>query len=159
MSRSINKDLNGLCKILLIVLLTAPVSRAQTNAPDIVELDQLTDLYEPVVFDHDMHAELYPCYRCHHHTTPAGTEDEFCGPCHVQPVILQSIGCVNCHAARLSASEKTAPKGQYHIDTPSLKGAMHLLCLNCHTDEGAPADCRDCHEFTERGRQLFRVHE
>lgn len=131
------------------------------NGPDSVSIDYLQELYEGVTFDHEMHAEMYSCARCHHHTTGGGSEDESCKRCHGSSASGQEVACSECHEYRVTPV--TSPKDQtgispYHIDKPQLKGAFHLQCLGCHQDNGVFSDCQGCHAFTPAGRKRFAVN-
>ena len=87
-------------------------------------LDELEDAYLPVPFDHKGHAEMAEmtqgCATCHHFT-PAGG---------------QHPACKTCHAIS---------DAQADIDKPSLLGAYHQQCLNCHREWINERDCDVCH--------------
>lgn len=127
--------------------------------PESILLDQLKDLYEPVVFDHAMHLDLYDCSRCHHHTAGTVTGDKSCGRCHQTAAHSNGFACSSCHVKVIGSKGKAEERGRYHIDVPSLQGAMHLLCRNCHLEEGGPADCLDCHDYSDAGRKRFLVKD
>jgi hypothetical protein len=132
------------------------------DAPQTVILDSMKDLYEGVTFDHEMHMELYDCSRCHHHTTGSEPTNTSCTKCHATSAATAMVACSGCHeitgglAAASLSTEKTNP---YHIDKPSLKGALHLQCLGCHSEEDGPTDCQDCHALTAAGRKRFLLEK
>lgn len=129
--------------------------------PDEVTIDQLTDLYEPVVFQHQLHTEIYECSSCHHDSE--GTEQTGrCGRCHGEQPFEGQAPCSSCHSSQIDEATKqevkdgTGEKDQpYHIDTPALKGTWHILCRSCHLVDGGPTGCQDCHAYTENGRNFF----
>lgn len=94
-------------------------------APDIVLIDQLAELYRPVVFDHRVHAVMSEieggCANCHHFEPKDGA---------VQP-------CRACHPIERHGGT---------FDQPSLKGAYHRQCLSCHRDWSHANGCGYCHE-------------
>jgi Class III cytochrome C family len=95
------------------------------DGPDIVIIDQLADLYRPVIFAHKLHAEMSNmtggCENCHHYSEKTGT---------IPP-------CRECHEPNSAA----ATLGQ-----PALKGAYHRQCINCHMDWAHENACGFCHE-------------
>ncbi len=132
------------------------------DAPESVTIDYLQELYEPVTFDHLMHAENFACNACHHHTTGDGPHKEACAKCHANSPEVDDVSCSGCHEQRKTAPTPTANVGNstiYHIDKPGIKGALHLQCLGCHTEEGGPTECQECHAFTPEGRKRFLVKE
>ncbi|MCK4341021.1 MAG: cytochrome c3 family protein [Phycisphaerae bacterium] len=94
------------------------------QGPDIVILNELEDAYLPVPFDHKGHAEMAEmaegCVTCHHYT-PEGQ---------------QHPACKTCHDISGAGTD---------IAKPSLKGAYHRQCLNCHKDWIDETDCAKCH--------------
>jgi len=147
----------------VVGVLICPASRALADAPpESVLLDRIAELYEPVEFSHAMHADVYDCSRCHHHTAGTPTEDGFCGRCHQEAAAGVGVACNSCHAtgpASPAYGGKMEEQGRYHIDTPSLKGAIHLLCRNCHLEESGPTACLDCHDYSDAGRKRFLVKD
>ncbi len=128
------------------------------DAPESLEIDSLSELYEPVTFDHLMHTEIARCAECHHHTTGTGPASPFCGRCHEGDKEAETVACTDCHPARRFYADylKTLEDPElYHIDKPGLKGAYHLNCLGCHSKIGGPTGCQDCHEMTEAGEKRF----
>jgi hypothetical protein len=91
--------------------------------PEVVIMDQLTDLYVPVVFPHGLHAQMENigdgCGACHHH----GEEGKI-------------VSCRTCHAV------DTDPG---NLRQPGLKGAYHRQCLACHREWSHDTDCIFCH--------------
>lgn len=133
------------------------------GGPATVELDSLSDLYEPVSFDHAMHVELTEsnCAVCHHHTTGTPPVNENCNRCHANSGEADVAACRDCHAEkRFEAAylAKVAENPQlYHIDKPGLKGAYHQNCMGCHAEMGAPTGCSDCHPRKEKGDAYFHA--
>jgi hypothetical protein len=142
---------------LLGIIFLASTVLAEETGPAEVTIDLLSDLYEPVLFDHAMHTEIYDCSRCHH-TSDLGGESGECAPCHSGRPPADNKTCSGCH--RPDKYENTAEvqandPSQYHIDTPGLKASWHLLCRNCHVEDSGPTGCRDCHDFSQEGKKLF----
>lgn len=132
------------------------------DAPESVTIDYLQELYEPVTFDHRMHAENYACNGCHHHTTGDGPHNAVCGKCHATSPEVDDVSCSGCHTEKKTAPAPAADGTAgtvYHIDKPGIKGALHLQCLGCHTAEGGPTACQECHAFTSAGRKRFLVKD
>ncbi len=147
--------------VLLPTLPPSPVKAGEHRAPppETITIDTLQHLYEPVLFDHAMHAENYTCSRCHHHTTGDGVEDARCGRCHTGSAGSANVSCRHCHPTRpqIAASQVENGIPLYHIDKPGMLGALHLKCVGCHRLDGGPTGCRDCHGFTPAGRKRFAV--
>ncbi|MFW6038953.1 MAG: cytochrome c3 family protein [bacterium] len=105
---------------------------AERPIPDVVVLDELAREYEPVPFDHRAHMEMAAmwngCATCHHHSPEieAGA---------MEPA-AEVPACRSCHAID--------PK-EAAVDMPSLRGAYHRQCLNCHKDWSGENDCEICH--------------
>ena len=95
------------------------------SGPDVVIIDQLADLYGPIVFAHRVHAEMSEmsggCQNCHHYSEDTGTIPS----------------CRECH------DEK---HNRVDLSRPSLKGAYHRQCMNCHIDWSHENACEFCHE-------------
>lgn len=100
-----------------------PPMSATAEVPDVVILDQLVDLYEPVVFPHRLHAEMVGmgqgCAECHHYNPPG-----------------KILACRECHGG---------PSNPNNLRQPSLKGAYHRQCINCHREWSHTNDCTICH--------------
>ncbi|PHR25155.1 MAG: class III cytochrome C [Desulfotalea sp.] len=139
------------------ILFTASNSCAQPP-PEEVIIDQLADLYQPVVFDHSMHSEMYDCSLCHH-TNDNAWQNRSCFRCHRERLVDDKSRCSTCHSTtNYKEAETTTTRNQdpkYHIDIPALKGAWHLLCRNCHVQDDGPTDCQGCHVFTAKGKSFF----
>jgi hypothetical protein len=92
--------------------------------PDIAVIDDLARLYGPVVFDHTLHVEMCEitgdCGNCHHQT----------------PADVPITGCRECHSITRAADE---------LRRPSLKGAFHRQCLDCHREWSGANACGFCH--------------
>jgi class III cytochrome C family protein len=95
------------------------------DGPDVVIIDQLADLYRPVVFAHKLHAEMSNmtggCGNCHHYSEQSGSIPS----------------CRECHEPNAAATV---------LGQPSLKGAYHRQCINCHLDWAHENACSFCHE-------------
>ncbi len=100
------------------------------DGPKIVIIDDLADLYEPVPFSHELHASMSEmiggCENCHHYSEPGGA---------IPP-------CRECH---------DKDKGPVDLKKPSLKGAFHRQCMNCHRDWSHENACSFCHEEHHEG--------
>ena len=84
------------------------------------------DVYEPVQFAHRAHAKMSEmtggCTQCHHYNLTGAI-----------------LACRTCHA--VSAASKNAD-----LSKPSLKGAYHRQCVNCHRESGLDTKCDGaCH--------------
>ena len=97
------------------------------EAPDQFVIDELTDLYQPVTFNHKLHADMAQmggdCEICHHFSPPG----------HIPP-------CGECHGGE---------KNPNNLRQPSLKGAYHRQCLGCHREWSHDTKCVLCHLPTE----------
>ncbi|MBD3222501.1 hypothetical protein GF314_14795, partial [bacterium] len=100
------------------------------EGPEVVIIDQLADIYRPVVFAHKLHAGMADmsggCTNCHHYSEDSGT---------IPP-------CRECH---------DPDKTQVDMRMPSLKGAYHRQCINCHLDWSHENACGFCHQPAEEG--------
>ena len=100
------------------------------EGPEIVIIDQLADLYRPVIFAHRLHADMSNmtggCENCHHYSEQSGV---------IPP-------CRECH---------DATKGPVSLNQPALKGAYHRQCMNCHRDWSHESACGFCHEQVHEG--------
>lgn len=99
------------------------------SAPDVVILDQLSDIYVPVVFPHKLHGAMGEmgkgCITCHHHDESGRIQ-----------------ACKNCHNEGNTAN----------LRQPSLKGAYHRQCMNCHREWSHDTDCVVCHAKRDPGK-------
>lgn len=127
----------------------ATTQQAGPHGPDTVMLSELSKLYQPVPFDHKSHAQMAEmwdgCTTCHHRspatqpsespatmTTLAATLDH-----HDQNQAGKIPACRTCH-------EAVAENGK--IEMPTLKGAYHRQCLNCHREWANANSCTACHK-------------
>jgi hypothetical protein len=139
-----------------LLVISAPYLSAM-DGPDVVELEALVNIYEPVAFDHTMHVEVASCATCHHHTTGEPAEDEKCLQCHQESGEANEIACTGCHPENRGRAEKARAlmdTDLFHNDTDGLKRAYHLKCLGCHTEMDAPTGCEDCHPKRDDGDNL-----
>ncbi|WP_457576098.1 cytochrome c3 family protein [Desulfomarina sp.] len=129
------------------------------DPPEAIVLNTLSELYQPVVFDHLSHQDNYNCNTCHHHTAGTGAATDFCGKCHDHSPPRQELSCAGCHLplSHPISSTEAEKIPFYHIDILSLKSALHLQCIGCHQDEDGPDGCLDCHAFTRKGKKRFQI--
>lgn len=94
------------------------------EGPKVAILDQLVDFYQPVRFNHKLHAEMVGmgegCAQCHHYS-PAGK---------IPP-------CRECHGQIASETQD--------LRKPGLKGAFHRQCMGCHREWSHATECVICH--------------
>ena len=151
------------CSIMgmLLCSLTVIAGSEPRQPPASIALDFMAELYQPVVFDHSAHQDMFDCNACHHHTLGDVPGNAYCRRCHNQRKPSGQVSCHSCHKPNWTDQETegttAATEFRYHLDIPRLKGALHLLCLGCHSRESGPSGCRDCHEFTTAGRARFGV--
>lgn len=129
--------------------------------PEEITINQLADLYTPVVFDHLTHSESYECYRCHH-DSKSDEQKGACRTCHAGRPLGDTKQCSNCHSTDNYEETKDVEQkttAQYHIDTPALKGSWHLLCRSCHLQDDGPTECEGCHAFTAKGQEFFKIQK
>ncbi len=88
--------------------------------PPSVTIDQASNVFEAVTFDHEMHL---------------GTTDD-CIDCHHAPQSYKGVaGCGSCH--------KETDEGK----TLNLEKALHKQCIGCHKkDDQGPTGCDACHK-------------
>ncbi len=95
------------------------------EGPDIVIMDQLVNLYQPVPFAHKLHASMSDmsggCSFCHHYSEV----DKDVPPCR------------ECHEISPAVGD---------LQQPGLKGAYHRQCIGCHRDWSDETGCIACHE-------------
>jgi hypothetical protein len=112
--------------------------------PDVVILRELEKTYEAVPFDHKSHAKMAEmwngCVTCHHRspqptTDPGGTASAS-GDL-TQAAAARIPACKSCHPV-------VAADASIHL--PSLKGAYHRQCLNCHQEWMHENACVICHQ-------------
>ena len=161
--KTFNNGILTICLVLSMAIGAGSIKAMDADEiPSPLTLDRLQKLYEPVSFDHQMHAESFGCNACHHHTTGDGSQDSSCMRCHADSAAAAEVSCSACHAQDLTAkAPATADKGtiSYHIDKPSLLGALHLQCLGCHRAESGPTGCQDCHAMTDAGKKRFALQD
>jgi len=126
-----------------------------SKADDIIELNSLSTIYGPVLFDHAMHRDITSCAECHHHTTGTSNrgEEEKCVACHKESCKTCKVACKDCHPASPETAEKLKSSNQtkiYHYDVTGLKRAYHVTCLGCHKEAEAVTGCEDCHVKREK---------
>jgi len=106
-----------------IVMPTANAPHTLAEAPDSFVIGQLSDLYQPVHFNHKLHANMAQmgnnCQTCHHYSPPG----------RIPP-------CSECHGGANNPQT---------LRRPSLKGAYHRLCLSCHREWSHETKCVICH--------------
>jgi hypothetical protein len=96
--------------------------------PEVSVLGSISDIYEPVEFDHLMHADMAEqCTVCHHQHPGGGALS--CKECHsIEPslfkesVVNNFLPCQSCHDV-IDAD---------YPEMPGLKGAYHRTCFTCH---------------------------
>jgi hypothetical protein len=118
------------CNLLLLLLglcfatLPAQSPADHSQIPDHIVIGTLENIFKPVQFDHKLHADMTVmgdgCTTCHHH----GEEDVF------EP-------CADCHMTE---------EDNASLEMPTLNGAYHRSCLNCHQDWTGDHVCETCHE-------------
>lgn len=132
------------------------------DGPDDIELLALTNIYEPVAFDHTLHVDVASCATCHHHTTGQPAEDENCLRCHKETGEADEVSCTACHPANPGRAEMVRASkdtGLFHIDRTGLKRAYHLNCLGCHREMDAPTGCQDCHSKKDGSGDLASIED
>ncbi len=153
-----------------------PMSAARISTPSLSDAPRLQmldsvvvreygDDYEPVRFMHRKHAGVVQdCAVCHHRQ-PREEGDKYGEPmtlARFRELGQLPVSCEQCHGR---------PFEPERLNTPGLKGAYHLLCINCHQeadqiphtrgpvmysamargpevrplDTRAPTDCLACH--------------
>jgi hypothetical protein len=138
--------------ILAGVLGMVPTSAYAQPAPDVVMLDELVSVYEPVPFNHKAHASMAEMWRgCEtcHHRTPAVALTVAAS----QPAGLMSRARTQANATNVPGCKECHEVGQVKTDirVPNLKGAYHRQCLNCHRDWAGENGCAACHRERRTG--------
>lgn len=114
--------------ILALCLAGISVSFAQKSdtshePPAKIEIDVLSNIFEPVYFEHKLHADMTTmgksCATCHHYAPDS---------------LYQACG--ECHLSKESEAS---------LAMPTLNGAYHRNCLNCHQDWTGDDVCETCH--------------
>jgi hypothetical protein len=107
-------------------------------------LDQLVALYEPVPFDHKTHAAMAEmwdgCTTCHHRTPSPSTVPANARSNTSQANAASIPACKSCHPASVASAS---------LHQPSLKGAYHRQCLNCHREWANDNSCEVCHKLRD----------
>jgi len=115
------------------------------SGPDVVVLRELENTYEAVPFEHKLHAKMAQmwngCVTCHHRSPQP---DAGAAP---PAASAQVPACKSCHPAAAAEAE---------IHMPSLKGAYHRQCLNCHQEWMHENACVICHK-PKQDRQVGQV--
>lgn len=114
------------CLLVLLISFVALPGQTEFNQQDIpatIEIGILENIFKPVQFDHKLHADMTNmgegCNTCHHH----GSEGVY------EP-------CADCHAR----NEENAS-----MSMPTINGAYHRNCLNCHQSWTGDKVCKTCH--------------
>ncbi|MFH2129584.1 MAG: cytochrome c3 family protein, partial [bacterium] len=96
------------------------------SGPNRITMDEFKgqeDLYAPVVFSHQVHANMAGmsggCAMCHHHEPPG-----------------EVSSCKKCHETERQRED---------LHKPDLKGAYHRQCLDCHSQWDNNDSCSNCH--------------
>ena len=155
----ITKLLMGFLFLLTLFLSSLQPCRAM-EGPDSVDIDSLSQLFDPVTFDHTMHVDIASsCATCHHQTTGDPVEDPNCVRCHADSGPADSVACQDCHSAKRFEADYLKKLAEdntiYHVDKVGLKAAYHLRCMSCHEEMGAPNGCQDCHTRTDAGDKFY----
>ena len=146
-----------------ILAMTTPLLLSMPVSSEVMELSSLSNLYEGVSFDHDMHIEAVEenCSACHHHTAGTPPDNPNCIPCHQNSGEAESPLCSDCHVAEpFSAANLEKSYSNPHLHhrvKPGLKAVYHLNCLGCHQETGGPVGCQDCHTMTDKGEKFYNT--
>src|SRR5512133_3327132 len=99
------------------------VYHSPDEAPDVIDLNNLTNRYGSVVFSHKIHASMsvmsHGCVGCHHYNTTG-------------PVLK----CSKCHESKRIRKD---------LSKPDLEAAFHRQCMTCHRQWQRTTDCNSCH--------------
>mgnify|MGYP001552142977 FL=1 len=127
----------------------------------IIEIGTIATLYSPVLFDHELHVKYASCVECHHHTTGEEPSDPYCLPCHSGEKGIAQNSCNECHTnGSVDETESDTSVVTYHNDVPTLKGAYHLNCIDCHEGIGTgPIRCSGCHVLTGAGEKFYKTEK
>jgi hypothetical protein len=134
-----------------------------TESSEIIVLDNLGNIYEPVLFDHAMHMDIASCASCHHHTTGTAmpVEDNRCFACHKENCTSCTVACTDCHAGNRGVAEEikeSQTADLYHKDRTGLKRAYHLRCLGCHREMETASGCQDCHAKKDSHLKVTQIN-
>jgi len=98
-------------------------SLSSDSSPLEIKISSISSKFEHVKFSHRKHAEFAEkCSFCHHNQE----EEE------------EVLSCSECHE-----------KSGRNLESPSLSGAYHRLCINCHKQNGVEISCTFCHKKKE----------
>ncbi len=93
--------------------------------PEEITIDKLEDIYLPVHFSHQAHADMSimsgGCTQCHHYSTNN-----------------EVVPCSDCH---------NEERNREDVSIPDLKGAYHQQCMNCHREWSHETECSSCHSL------------
>ena len=145
--------------LLLSGCLLLALSAYAMEPPDSIKIDVLSNLFQGVEFNHQMHVDLaQDCSVCHHHTTGTGTVNPDCAKCHNTMEEQATVACGDCHLAdpfSAAALQEKEAANRYHVDVYGLKGAYHRNCMGCHEKMDGPTGCQDCHARTDAGDAFY----
>ena len=103
--------------------------------PEIMVLDEMEKVYDPVYFDHDKHAQMSEmsggCENCHHFVPPSSGHP----------------ACKECHT----------PEAQARKIQPGLKAAYHRTAWIATREWDTETHCEFCHRKKEGGMCRRRV--
>jgi hypothetical protein len=138
--------------ILVSIVLCIGVSAASEtiavgNVPKVIVLGSLTNIYEPVRFNHSEHISTAGgCAECHHQHR--SMQVDACAECHP---IDRSIFKKNLNVGKLRSCKECHPASERSgsIGRRGLKDAYHEACLKCHkSDVGSGMkNLKDCTEM------------
>lgn len=99
--------------------------RPPKEGPEVIVIDEMSDIYSGVVFSHKMHAEMSEmsngCSGCHHYNT-------------IGPVMK----CTRCH---------DTVRARENVSIPDMKAAFHRQCMTCHKQWSGVNGCNtQCHK-------------
>ena len=108
-------------------------NHSSKEGPDVVIINEMSELYSGVVFSHKIHAEMSEistgCTGCHHYNTTG-------------PV----LNCNKCH-------EST--RERENVSVPDLKAAFHRQCMTCHKQWSGENGCNTlCHTRKDANSQV-----
>ena len=99
-----------------VVMAFAVTMSIAADPPAQITIDKGMDKKSGVAFNHELHAEAFDCFKCHH---ASKTKEEI-------------KSCFECHGKDANA--------------PNVKDAFHKSCNACHKEQGkGPTKCSECH--------------
>lgn len=114
-----------------------PVHYSADEGPDVIIMDILTDMYVPVVFSHQLHAQMADmsggCETCHHYNPPGDI-----------------MTCQECHQVSPQRAD---------LSMPALKGAYHRQCLGCHREWSHTTKCAVCHALKSKTAEMTETQD